>query len=85
MKTRLFRAAAELGRWSQTDPFVIVFFVPLMNFGVLASATPSWGAPAFMMMTFLTLLATESFDPRLMWDAAYERGSLKPGGVSNER
>ncbi len=85
LKTKLFRAAAELGRWSQTDPFVIVFFVPLMNFGALASATPSWGAPAFMMMTFLTLLATESFDPRLMWDAAYERGSLKPGGASNER
>jgi paraquat-inducible protein A len=80
LKTKLFRATAELGRWSQTDPFVIVFFVPLMNFGALASATPSWGASAFMMMTFLTLLATESFDPRLMWDAAYAQESLTAGG-----
>ena len=84
LKTRLFRAAAELGRWSQTDPFVIVFFVPLMNFGALASANPSWGATAFMMMTFLTLLATESFDPRLMWDAAHEHGALDHRALSLE-
>lgn len=71
-KTKLLRLSAELGRWSQTDPFVIVFFVPLMHFGALAQADASWGATAFMMMTFLTLIAAETFDPRLMWDATEE-------------
>jgi paraquat-inducible protein A len=69
-KTKLFRAVAELGRWSNTDPFIIVFFVPLMNFGALASATAGWGATAFMLMTVLTMIASYTFDPRLMWDAA---------------
>ncbi|MGH6829418.1 MAG: paraquat-inducible protein A [Rhizomicrobium sp.] len=71
-KTKLFRAVAELGRWSKTDPYVIVFFVPLMNFGVLASAQAGWGATAFIAMTFLSMLASATFDPRLMWDAAQD-------------
>lgn len=70
VKTKLFRLSAELGRWSQTDPFVIVFYVPLMNFGTFASADAAWGATAFMLMTVLTLIATDVFDPRLMWDVA---------------
>jgi paraquat-inducible protein A len=69
-KTKALRIVAEWGRWSKTDPFTIVFFVPLMNFGVLASATAGWGATAFMMMTLLTMAASATFDPRLMWDAA---------------
>lgn len=69
-KTKAFRVVAELGRWSKTDPFTIVFFVPLMNFGPLASATASWGAMAFMLMTSLTMFASTTFDPRLMWDVA---------------
>ncbi len=67
-KTKLFRAVAELGRWSKTDPFTIVFFVPLMNFGALASASAGWGATAFVLMSFLTMVASSTFDPRLMWD-----------------
>jgi len=69
-KTKVFRMVAEFGRWSKTDPFTIVFFVPLMNFGALGSATAGWGATAFMIMTFLTFIASFTFDPRLMWDAA---------------
>ncbi|MGH7225980.1 MAG: paraquat-inducible protein A, partial [Gemmataceae bacterium] len=72
-KTKIFRAVAELGRWSKTDPFTIVFFVPLMNFGPLASANAGWGATAFMTMTLLTMFASNTFDPRLMWDVAAAR------------
>jgi paraquat-inducible protein A len=72
-KTRIFRVVAELGRWSKTDPFTIVFFVPLINFGALASADAGWGATAFMLMTMLTMAAATTFDPRLMWDAASSR------------
>jgi paraquat-inducible protein A len=69
-KTKLFRLVAELGRWSKTDPFVIVFFVPLIKFGAFASSDAGWGATAFMIMTMLTMFASSTFDPRLMWDAA---------------
>jgi len=74
-KTKTLRVVAEWGRWSKTDPFTIVFFVPLMNFGALASATAGWGAMAFMMMTLLTMAASATFDSRLLWDAAGAGGS----------
>jgi paraquat-inducible protein A len=72
-KTKLFRAVAELGRWSKADPFTMVFFVPLMNFGVFGSAQAGWGATAFMLMSVLTMIASYTFDPRLMWDQAEPR------------
>jgi paraquat-inducible protein A len=76
LKTKLFRSVAELGRWSKTDPFAIVFFVPLIDFGRLASENAGWGATAFILMTLLTMCAAATFDPRLMWDAA-EAGAAK--------
>ena len=69
-KTRILRIVAESGRWSKTDPFAIVFFVPLMSFGALGSASAGWGATAFLLMSVLTMIASATFDPRLMWDAA---------------
>jgi len=44
--------------------------VPLVHFGSLGSEDAGWGATAFMMMTFLTMVASVTFDPRLMWDVA---------------
>lgn len=70
LKTKIFRVVAELGRWSKTDPFTIVVFVPLMAFDGFGSATAGWGAAAFMLMTSLTMAASSTFDPRLMWDVA---------------
>jgi len=69
-KTRMLQLIAEIGRWSKTDPFTIVFFVPLMTLGAFASSSAGWGAIAFVAMTFFTMLASQFFDPRLMWDAA---------------
>jgi paraquat-inducible protein A len=70
LKTKLHRAIEELGRWSAVDPFTIAVFIPLMQFDSLASSTGAPGAPAFIVVVVLTLLASEAFDPRLMWDAA---------------
>ena len=72
-KTKLFRAVAELGRWSKTDPLTIVFFVPVMNFRPLASSSAGWGATAFLMTSLLTMIASYTFDTRLLWDAAAAR------------
>ena len=69
-RTKVLRVIAEMGRWSKTDPFAIVFFVPLVHFGPLGSEDAGWGATAFMLMTLLTMVASVTFDPRLMWDVA---------------
>ncbi len=67
-KTKVLRVIAEMGRWSKTDPFAIMFFVPLIHFGSLGSEDAGWGATAFMLMSFFTMAASVTFDPRLMWD-----------------
>jgi len=74
LKTRLVRTVAETGRWSQTGPFTIVFFVPLIDFGHLGAEAVGWGATAFVVMIALIIAASVTFDPRLMWDAAPRTG-----------
>ena len=71
-KTHFHRFIDEIGRWSSVDVFTIAVFVPVMQFGALASARAAWGATAFLMVVILTMLASHSFDPRLIWDAADE-------------
>jgi paraquat-inducible protein A len=70
LKTRLLRLVAQGGRWSETGPLTIVFFVPLIDFGHLGAEAAGWGATAFILMSLLTMAASVTFDPRLMWDAA---------------
>lgn len=69
-RTRFHRFITEIGRWSNVDPFTITVFVPLMTFGSFASSKSGWGSTAFILVVVFTLLATMSFDSRLMWDAA---------------
>lgn len=68
-KTRFYRFIDEIGRWSNVDVFTIVVFTPVMQFGGLASARAAWGATAFILVVALTMAASQSFDPRTLWDA----------------
>lgn len=69
LRTRLYRIIDEVGRWSNIDVFTIAVFAPLLQFGALASAHASKGATAFLLVVVLTMIASRTFDPRLMWDA----------------
>ena len=69
-KTRLYRVIHEIGRWSNVDVFTIAIFLPLMQFDGLVSVRAAAGAPAFLAVIVLTMLAARMFDPRLLWDAA---------------
>ena len=73
LKTRLHRFIDEVGRWSNIDVFTIAVFVPVLQFDSLASADAAPGSTAFILVVVLTMIASQVFDPRLMWDAAYER------------
>jgi paraquat-inducible protein A len=72
LKSKLYSAIDELGRWSNVDPFTIAVFVPLMDFSPLASTSAAPGGTPFILVVVFTLLASRSFDPRLIWDAAQE-------------
>ncbi len=50
------------------DVFVITFAVALVQFDSLMSATPGPGVIFFAAVVVLTMLAAESFDPRIIWD-----------------
>ena len=70
LRTRAFRVIALIGRWSMVDVFATMTLVMLARFGWLGNVLPRLGASAFCAVVFLTMLASEAFDPRLMWDAA---------------
>ncbi len=69
-RTLLYRIVEGIGRWSMIDVFMISILVGLVHLGVLADVRPGPGAIAFALVVILTMLAAQSFDPRLMWDAA---------------
>jgi paraquat-inducible protein A len=70
MRTRLFRLINFIGRWSMIDIFMLTTLVGVVRLGFLATVLPGNGAFAFCGVVILTMLATEFFDPRSMWDAA---------------
>jgi paraquat-inducible protein A len=69
-RTRLYRIIDHIGRWSMIDIFMGSLLVALLQFGAFVSVVPGPGALAFATVVILTMLAAQTFDPRLMWDAA---------------
>ncbi|HET6182188.1 MAG TPA: paraquat-inducible protein A [Acetobacteraceae bacterium] len=68
-RTRLYRFISVIGRWSMIDIFMESLLGALVKFGTIITIEPGFGAVAFCAVVVLTILASESFDPRLMWDA----------------
>jgi paraquat-inducible protein A len=73
-RTKLYRIVSTIGRWSMIDVFMESILVALVQFGSIVSVTPGRGAVAFAAVVILTMFAAQSFDPRLMWDAAGMNG-----------
>jgi paraquat-inducible protein A len=67
-RTRLYRLVDLAGRWSMLDIYVITFLVALVHLRALATIKAGPGALAFGAVVVLTMCATMSFDPRLIWD-----------------
>ena len=73
---RLYRIVSVIGRWSMIDIFMESILVALVQFGAIVTIEPGVGAVAFAAVVILTIFAAESFDPRLMWDAAARPGRV---------
>jgi paraquat-inducible protein A len=72
-RTSLYRLTETIGRWSMVDIFVVTILVALVRLGNLASVEAMPGAVFFGAVVVLTMLAAESFDPRLIWDRSETR------------
>jgi paraquat-inducible protein A len=68
-RTRMYRFIDRIGRWSNIDVFMISILAALLQFGTLTSLRPQPGAIAFAAVVVITMLASRSFDARVMWDA----------------
>jgi paraquat-inducible protein A len=71
----LYRLVETVGHWSMLDVFVVVLLVGMVRFGVLASVEPEAGLLAFGAVVVATMLASSSFDPRLIWPASQRHES----------
>ena len=67
-RARLYRLMEFIGRWSMLDIFVVAILVTLVQLQALGSIRAGPGAIAFGAVVVLTMFATITFDPRLIWD-----------------
>ncbi len=72
-RVRLYRIVELIGRWSMVDVFVATFTAALVQLQPLMSIAPGPGLVFFAAVVVLTMLAAESFDPRLIWDPSSEQ------------
>lgn len=67
-RAKLYRLVEFIGYWSMLDVFVVALLTALVRFSVLSRVEPLPGVIYFGLTVVLTMLASMSFDPRLIWD-----------------
>jgi paraquat-inducible protein A len=67
LRTWMFRFIDIIGRWAMLDVFVLAVLVSLVKLQRLATVIPGKGLIAFTAVVVLTILASASFDPQLIW------------------
>jgi paraquat-inducible protein A len=77
-RTLLYRIIESVGRWSMVDIFMISILVALVNLGTIAEIEPGIGAIAFASVVIITMIASMSFDPRLIWDRLETSHARRP-------
>jgi paraquat-inducible protein A len=68
LRVRVFQIIDSLGRWAMLDVFALAILISLVKMQRLAHVIPGPGLLAFALVIIFTLLASWSFDPRLIWD-----------------
>jgi paraquat-inducible protein A len=68
-RAKLYRLVEFIGYWSMLDVFVVALLTALVQFGILSQVEPLPGVVFFGLTVVLTMLASMSFDPRLIWDS----------------
>jgi len=66
-RTWVYKIVCQIGPWAMLDVFLLSILVALIRFGRFADVIPGPGIYAFVSVVGLTLLASASFDPKLLW------------------
>jgi paraquat-inducible protein A len=67
-RTRIYKFIDIIGPWAMLDVFLLAVLVAIVKLEQLATVLPGPGIIAFTCVVVLTILASLSFDPRLVWD-----------------
>ena len=67
-RTRIYKFIEVIGPWAMLDVFLLAVLVALVRLEQLASVYPGPGLLPFTSVVVLTILASASFEPSLIWD-----------------
>jgi paraquat-inducible protein A len=67
-RTWVYKIIDVIGPWAMLDVFVLSVLIGLVQLGRLATVLPGRGLIAFTAVAVLTILASSSFDPTLIWE-----------------
>jgi paraquat-inducible protein A len=67
-RTRIYKFIDVIGPWAMLDVFLLAVLVALVKLGSIATILPGPGLIAFASVVVLTMLASASFDPRMIWE-----------------
>jgi paraquat-inducible protein A len=72
-RTWVYQIIRIIDPWNMLEVFLLAISVSMIEMGRVATVHPGRGVFSFTAVVALTLLATLSFDPRLLWDRPEER------------
>jgi paraquat-inducible protein A len=67
-RTRIYKFIDYIGPWAMLDVFLVAILVALVKMGDIGKMIPGPGLIAFTAVVVLTILASQSFDPKLIWN-----------------
>jgi paraquat-inducible protein A len=74
-KTRawIYKIIRLIDPWNMLEVFLLAICVSMVEMGEVATVHPGRGVFSFAAVVVLTLLATLTFDSRLLWDTPAEQ------------
>ncbi|QYN47405.1 PqiA/YebS family transporter subunit [Gilliamella sp. ESL0405] len=65
---KLYNAVEFIGKWSMIDIFVVSVVCSLVRSQQMMGVYPDIGVTFFATVVIITMIASQKFDPRLIWD-----------------
>lgn len=67
-RTRIYKIIDVIGPWAMLDVFLLSVLVALVKLQQIATVLPGRALLAFTSVVVLTILASASFDPKMIWE-----------------
>ena len=73
--SKFYHVLEFLGPWSMLDVFVVALMVAVVELGFITSVSAGPAINYFTLTVIFTMIAANSFDPRLLWDKHHHNDS----------